>query len=83
MAKEKIYVVGYEGNDKLATSGWWWFKGSKDAEEQFLELKEDLEPNGAVVYRGELEVEDTLTDEEINDFVENFLYENDWEKAFS
>jgi hypothetical protein len=70
---QKIYLVGYEGNNVLSTSGWWWFKGKKDAEEQFEEVKADLEPKGAFVYKGEIEVQANLSDEEIDDLVEKFF----------
>jgi hypothetical protein len=70
---QKIYLVGYEGNNVLSTSGWWWFKGKKDAEEQFEEVKADLEPEGTFVYKGEIEVQANLSDEEIDDLVEKFL----------
>ncbi len=77
---EKIYIVGYEGNG-LSTSGWLWFRGKQDALDHYNELKTDLEPQGAIVYKGELDVVNT-ENELINSEVEKFLEENDWENAF-
>lgn len=82
MKKKTVYVAGYEGNNKLATSGWLWFNGKQDRDDYFNEIQKDLEPLGALVYQGQLEVTDQ-SDELVNEEVEKFLEENDWENAFS
>jgi hypothetical protein len=81
MTTQIVYVAGYEGNNKLATSQWLWFKGKQDADDHYNELKKDLEPLGAIVYKGEVQVTNT-ENELITDEVEKFLEENDWENAF-
>ena len=77
-----IYIVGYEGKNQVATSGWLWFNGQADADEYYLDLKRDLEPQGVAIYRGSLKVADTLDDDGILDFVESHLETHDYEHAF-
>lgn len=77
-----IYIVGYEGKNQVATSGWLWFNGQADADEYYTELKLDLEPQGVAIYRGSLKVADTLDDDGILDFVESHLETHDYEHAF-
>lgn len=76
-----VYVVGYEGKDILATSGWDWYPNKNDADRRYDELKEKLGSTGAAIYRGELYVLADIVDF-ITDEVEKFLEENDWENAF-
>ena len=81
MTKQTVYVVGYEGNNHCATSGFWWSIDNNDTKARFNELNEEFKDTGVSVYKGEMQVVNTDSDL-ITEEVRKFLEDNDWENAF-
>jgi len=90
MSKIKVYVVGFEGKNTSAISGFDWYYIKPDADVRFNEMKLEMKHFAkSVLYRGECEVKvsgkvsspDEQV-EEITALVETFLEENDWENSF-
>lgn len=88
MKKIIVFVTGFETDpNKGAISGWDWWVNIKDADSKY---KEYLQLEDVTPYRGKVEIEvpidlDILSEngiEYVNNEVELFLSENDWENAF-
>lgn len=92
MKKLIVFVTGYENAGGV--SGWDWFYNKKEADVQFTEYEKMLDTTTLkpkpIIYRGDVEIEipeDLIlhteeAQEEINNSVEFWLCENDFENAF-
>ncbi len=81
---KKVYIVGFElkGKDG-STGGFDWYINEADADQYFTSEQSVFKEKfpESIIYRGSLEVPNG-TQQEITDYIENFLSENDWENSF-
>lgn len=83
----KVFVVGYEPKGKESVSFFEWYYLEQDAidkEKKYrTEQKQTPEHWEGIIYSGTIEaVPEGLSRDEITEFVDSFLDENDWENSF-